>query len=149
MILLFIGSLLTHGATWLYIYTYIYIHTYIHTCILFVCGRATISLFPRLTFVSRDLEGYFACLPLYLLNLLARPNFRNLPFRRSAVNDVTRVGFFIDSRRTRAGTLRLLHVELTTYDCLIGNRLLQRCSWNTWTCMYSNVKCLETLKFQG
>ena len=64
---------------------YISVLTYtalVHTYIRVVCVCAAISPLPRLTFVSRDLEGYFTRLPLYLRNLPARPNFRNLSFRR-------------------------------------------------------------------
>lgn len=68
MILLFIGSLLTHAAACVCVY--------VCAC---ACARmCRTSLLPRLAFVSRDLERYFVCLPLYLLNLLARPDFPNL-----------------------------------------------------------------------
>lgn len=166
MILLFIGSLLTHGATCLWI------------C---MCTRPAVyvraSLLPRLAFVSRDLEGYFLCLPLYLLNLLARPDFRNLSFRCSAVNDTTWTGiwlwFSIDMILMYDRSLKICTscLWIMMYDCYIvsllqidtdSNRLVLECTCiqvfshlNTlllffnsipWSIRFSNLFSLYLLK---
>lgn len=87
------------------------------------------SLLPRLAFVSRDLEGYFVCLPLYLLNLLARPDFRNLSFRCSAVNDTAWTGiwlwFSIDMILMYDGSLKICTscLWIKMYDCYIVSLL--------------------------
>lgn len=81
------------------------------------------TLFPCLTFVSRDLVSYFVCLPLYLLNLLARPNFRKLSLRYIAVNDTLRKdGFlfcFMIDRMDWSGNLTLLCVRRFSYVVIL------------------------------